>query len=218
MPRAKSRRWSSGWGCLERCADSLPEPRRPIRIRWRASRILVITALLSVFIVLGILYESLVHPLTIISTLPSASVGAMLALMLFHIDLNVISIIGIILLIGIVKKNAIMMIDFALQAERLEGKSTRDAIFEACMLRFRPIMMTTMCAICGALPLAFGTGTGSELRKPLGITIVGGLLLSQVLTLYTTPVVYLMMDRLRLRALGRTRRRAARHRGRSGRR
>ncbi len=164
--------------------------------------VLVLTALLSVFIVLGILYESLVHPLTIISTLPSASVGAMLALMLFHMDLNVISIIGIILLIGIVKKNAIMMIDFALQAERLEGKSTRDAIFEACMLRFRPILMTTMSAIFGALPLAFGTGTGSELRRPLGITIVGGLLLSQLLTLYTTPVVYLVMDRLRLWMLG----------------
>ncbi len=164
---------------------------------------LVITALLAVYIVLGILYESLAHPLTIISTLPSASVGAMIALMLFSIDLNVISIIGIILLIGIVKKNAIMMIDFALMAERQEGKNTRDAIFEACMLRFRPILMTTMAAICGALPLAFGTGTGSELRRPLGITIVGGLLLSQLLTLYTTPVVYLTMDRLRLRVLGR---------------
>ena len=165
--------------------------------------ILILTALLSVFIVLGILYESLIHPLTIISTLPSASVGAMLALMLFHMDLNVISIIGIILLIGIVKKNAIMMIDFALQAERLEGKTTREAIFSACLLRFRPIMMTTMSAICGALPLAFGSGTGSELRKPLGITIVGGLVLSQLLTLYTTPVVYLLMDKMRLRALGR---------------
>ncbi len=165
--------------------------------------ILVVTALLAVYIVLGILYESLVHPLTIISTLPSASVGAMLALMLFKIDLNVISIIGIVLLIGIVKKNAIMMIDFALVAER-EGMSTADAIFEACMLRFRPILMTTMAALFGALPLAFGTGTGSELRRPLGITIVGGLIVSQALTLYTTPVIYLYMDRLRLRMLGRT--------------
>ena len=165
---------------------------------------LVLTALLAVYIVLGILYESLVHPLTIISTLPSASVGAMIALMLFNIDLNVISIIGIILLIGIVKKNAIMMIDFALMAERQDGLNTRDAIFEACMLRFRPILMTTMAAIFGALPLAFGTGTGSELRKPLGITIVGGLLLSQLLTLYTTPVVYLVMDWLRLRVTGKT--------------
>jgi multidrug efflux pump len=167
--------------------------------------VLILTALLAVYIVLGILYESLVHPLTIISTLPSASVGAMLALMLFHQDLNVISIIGIVLLIGIVKKNGIMMIDFALVAERTEGKKPRDAIFEACMLRFRPIMMTTMAAIFGALPLAFGTGTGSELRRPLGITIVGGLLLSQLITLYTTPVVYLTLDRLRLRLQGKQR-------------
>jgi multidrug efflux pump len=165
--------------------------------------LLIITAIFAVYIVLGILYESLVHPITIISTLPSASVGAMLALMLFKIDLNVISIIGIILLIGIVKKNAIMMIDFALVAEREHGKTTTEAIFEACQLRFRPILMTTMAALFGALPLAFGTGTGSELRRPLGITIVGGLIVSQMLTLYTTPVVYLAFDRLRLRFKGR---------------
>ncbi len=160
--------------------------------------ILVTVAVLAVYIVLGVLYESLVHPVTIISTIPSASVGAMLALMISHNDLNVISIIGIVLLIGIVKKNAIMMIDFALVAERQEGKNTKDAIFEACMLRFRPILMTTMAALFGALPLAFGTGTGSELRRPLGITIVGGLIVSQMLTLYTTPVVYVLFDRARI--------------------
>jgi multidrug efflux pump len=160
---------------------------------------LILTALLAVYIVLGILYESLVHPLTIISTIPSASAGAMLALMLLKIDLNVISIIGIVLLIGIVKKNAIMMIDFALVAEREQGLSTEDAIFRACLLRFRPILMTTMAALFGALPLAFGSGTGSELRRPLGVTIVGGLIVSQLLTLYTTPVVYLLLDGLRLR-------------------
>jgi multidrug efflux pump len=159
---------------------------------------LIVTALMAVYIVLGILYESYIHPITILSTLPSAGVGAVLALLLFKIDLNIIALIGIILLIGIVKKNAILMIDFALAAERTEGKNSRDAIFQACLLRFRPILMTTMAALFGALPLALGTGTGSELRRPLGITIIGGLILSQMLTLYTTPVVYLYMDRMRL--------------------
>jgi len=167
--------------------------------------ILILTALLAVYIVLGILYESLIHPFTIITTLPSASVGAMLALLISKNDLNVISIIGIILLIGIVKKNAIMMIDFALIAEREQGMSTYDAIFQASLLRFRPILMTTMAALFGALPLAFGTGTGSELRRPLGLSIVGGLIVSQLLTLYTTPVVYLFMDRMRLKLLGKER-------------
>jgi multidrug efflux pump subunit AcrB len=161
--------------------------------------VLIATAVLTVYIVLGILYESLIHPITILSTLPSAGVGALLALLLTHNELNVMGMIGIILLIGIVKKNAIMMIDFALDAERREGKSPEDAIFEACMLRFRPIMMTTMAALLGGLPLALGTGTGSELRQPLGITICGGLILSQALTLFTTPVVYLYMDRMRWR-------------------
>ena len=163
---------------------------------------LILTALIAVYIVLGMLYESLVHPLTILSTLPPASVGAILALQITHSELDVMSIIGIILLIGIVKKNAIMMIDFALNAERNEGKSTRDSIFEASTLRFRPILMTTMAALFGAVPLALGTGMGSELRRPLGISIIGGLIVSQVLTLYTTPVIYLLMDTLRLKIQG----------------
>jgi multidrug efflux pump len=159
---------------------------------------LVLTALAAVYIVLGILYESYIHPITILSTLPSAGVGAVLALILFKTDLSVIAMIGLLLLIGIVKKNAILMIDFAIAAERNEGKSSRDAIFEACLLRFRPILMTTMAALFGALPLVLSNGTGSELRRPLGISIVGGLLVSQILTLYTTPVVYLYMDRFSL--------------------
>jgi multidrug efflux pump len=161
--------------------------------------VLIATALAAVYIVLGILYESFIHPITILSTLPSAGVGALLALLICHMDLSIIAMIGIILLIGIVKKNAIMMIDFALAAERNEHKSSRDAIYEACLLRFRPILMTTMAALLGALPLALGSGVGAELRRPLGITIIGGLIVSQLLTLYTTPVVYLFLDRVQLR-------------------
>jgi len=168
--------------------------------------ILIAAALAAVYIVLGILYESYIHPITILSTLPSAGVGALLALLLTHNDLNVIALIGVLLLIGIVKKNAIMMIDFALDAERKEDKSPEDAIYQACIMRFRPIMMTTMAALLAGLPLALGTGTGSELHRPLGITIVGGLIVSQMLTLFTTPVVYLYMDRMRLRFRGATRR------------
>jgi multidrug efflux pump len=166
---------------------------------------LILAALAVVYIVLGMLYESLIHPITILSTLPSAGVGALLALLAFRIELSVIALVGIILLIGIVKKNAIMMIDFAVETER-KGKTPEESIYEACMLRFRPIMMTTMAALLGGLPLALGNGAGFELRRPLGISIVGGLIVSQTLTLFTTPVVYLYMDRLRS---GRTRRRAS---------
>ncbi|MGH9443802.1 MAG: efflux RND transporter permease subunit, partial [Thermoanaerobaculia bacterium] len=160
--------------------------------------LLILAAIVTMYIVLGVLYESYIHPITILSTLPSAGVGALLALLLTHNDLSVIALIGIILLIGIVKKNAILMIDFAIDAERNQGKKPEDAIFQACLLRFRPITMTTMAALLGGLPLAIGGGTGSELRRPLGIAIVGGLIFSQMLTLYTTPVVYLYLDRLQI--------------------
>jgi len=164
--------------------------------------VLILAALITVYIVLGVLYESYIHPVTILSTLPSAGVGALLALLICHNDFSVIALIGLVLLIGIVKKNGIMMIDFALDAERKEGMTPVNAIYQACLLRFRPIMMTTMAALLAGIPLALGTGTGSELRRPLGITMVGGLLLSQLLTLYTTPVIYLWFDRLARRFSG----------------
>ena len=170
--------------------------------------LLILAALVTVYIVLGVLYESFIHPITILSTLPSAGVGALLSLMLFGQNLSVVAIIGIILLIGIVKKNGIMMVDFALEGERQRGMNSTDAIYEASLLRFRPIMMTTMAALLGGIPLAFGSGIGSELRRPLGIAMVGGLLLSQVLTLYTTPVIYIFFDNLAQRFSG------AAHRGR----
>src|ERR1700685_1928283 len=164
---------------------------------------LILAALVAVYIILGMLYESYIHPLTILSTLPSAGVGALLVLLIFHIDLSVIALIGIILLIGIVKKNGIMMVDFALQAEREQHLSPYDSIRQACLLRFRPIMMTTMAALLGALPMALGRGTGSELRQPLVYTMVGGLILSQALTLFTTPVIYLYLDEFSMRFKGR---------------
>jgi multidrug efflux pump len=167
-----------------------------------AQPLLILGALIAVYIVLGVLYESLAHPLTIISTLPSAGLGALLALKLFGAELTMIAFIGIILLIGIVKKNGIMLVDFALEAERQRGLSPEQAIFEACLERFRPILMTTMAALLGAVPLVLATGPGSELRRPLGITIIGGLIVSQILTLYTTPVIYLMLDRLHRRLGG----------------
>jgi multidrug efflux pump len=176
-------------------AGTAQEFQRSLGSEW----LLCIVAIIAIYIVLGMLYESFIHPITILTTLPSATLGATITLILFNSDLNVISMIGMVLLVGLVMKNAIMMIDFALQMEREHGMETSEAILKACFLRFRPILMTSASAFFGAMPLAFGTGAGSELRRPLGLTIMGGLAVSQVLTLYTTPVVYLFLDRMRWR-------------------
>jgi HAE1 family hydrophobic/amphiphilic exporter-1 len=177
----------------------------------KSTPILIVAALFVIYLILGVLYESLIHPITIISTLPSAGIGALLLLMAVHMDLSVIAIVGLILLIGIVKKNGIMLVDFALQAEQSEGLTTEESIYQACIKRFRPILMTTMAALLGGVPMMLGTGVGSEIRQPLGYAIVGGLAVSQVLTLYTTPVVYIYLDRLQSRLFGEKKQAATEH-------